>query len=82
MQNKETYGFDIQDDDLYQPLKTYNVVLDSSVRSFADYASSFGLNYKILKFYNPWLRDNYLSNPHGDTYTIKLPKKGSIEIIN
>ena len=82
MQNKEAYGFDIQDDELYQPLKTYNVVLDSSVRNFADYAASFGLNYKILKLYNPWLRDNYLSNPHKDAYTIKLPEKGSIEIIN
>lgn len=82
MQNREAYGFDIKDDELYQPFKTYNVFLDSSVSSFADYASSYGINYKTLKLFNPWLRDNYLSNPNKDIYLIKLPEKGSIELIN
>lgn len=82
MQNWEAYGFDIKDDELYQPFKTYNVVLDSSVSSFADYAASYGINYKTLKLFNPWLRDNYLSNPNKTVYTIKLPEKGSIELID
>jgi membrane-bound lytic murein transglycosylase D len=82
IQNREVYGFDIKDDELYQPYKTYNVILDSSVSSFADYAASYGINYKTLKLFNPWLRDNYLSNPNKDVYTIKLPEKGSIELIN
>jgi membrane-bound lytic murein transglycosylase D len=82
MQNREAYGFDIKDDELYQPFKTFNVVLDSSVSSFADYASSYGINYKTLKLFNPWLRDNYLSNPNKNIYLIKLPEKGSIELID
>jgi membrane-bound lytic murein transglycosylase D len=82
MQNREAYGFDIKDDELYQPFKTYNVILDSSVSSFADYASSYGINYKTLKLFNPWLRDNYLSNPNKYIYLIKLPEKGSIELID
>jgi hypothetical protein len=31
--------------------------------------------------YNPWLRDNYLDNNERNRYKIKLPEKGSIEII-
>jgi hypothetical protein len=56
-------------------------MLDSSVADLADYATSLGINYFILKMYNPWLRDNYLSNKTKKAYTIKLPKEGSIEII-
>jgi len=82
MQNREAYGFDIKDDELYQPFKTYDVLLDSPVNSFADYAASYGINYKTLKLFNPWLRDNYLSNPNRDIYIIKLPEKGSIELID
>ena len=81
LQNPEKYGFDIKEEDLYKPLEYYEVALDSSVNHFADYASSYGVNYFILKMYNPWLRDNYLKNRSRKVYTIKLPIEGSIEII-
>jgi hypothetical protein len=81
MQNSEAYGFDIKDDELYKPLKSFEIVLDSSVNDFADYSIALGLNYKILKLYNPWLRDNFLSNRYRKVYKIKLPEEGSIEII-
>ena len=74
-------GFDIKEEDLYEPLEYYEVALDSYVNHFADYASSYGVNYFILKMYNPWLRDNYLKNRSRKVYTIKLPIEGSIEII-
>ena len=81
LQNPEKYGFDIKEEDLYKPLEYYEVTLDSSVTDFADYASSYEINYFILKMYNPWLRDNYLKNKNRKAYTIKFPNKGSIEII-
>ena len=81
LQNPEKYGFDIKTEDKYKPLDFYEVILDSSVTDFADYSKSLGINYFILKMYNPWLRDNYLSNKNKKAYTIKLPKEGSIEII-
>jgi hypothetical protein len=81
IQFPEKYGFDINDEDKYKPLEYTEVILDSSVADFADYAASLGVNYFILKMYNPWLRDNYLSNKSNKAYTIKLPKEGSIEII-
>lgn len=81
LQNPELYGFEINDDEKYQPLEYYEVKLDSSVSDFADYAHSIGVNYFILKMYNPWLRDNYLNNKTRQIYMIKLPSEGSIEII-
>ncbi|MCW9065245.1 MAG: lytic transglycosylase domain-containing protein [Ignavibacteriaceae bacterium] len=81
LQNPEVYGFEIKDDEKYKPLEYYEVKLDNSISDFADYADSLGINYFILKMYNPWLRDNYLSNKSKQVYMIKLPKEGSIEII-
>jgi hypothetical protein len=81
LQNPEVYGYEIKDGEKYKPLEYYEVKLDNSVSDFADYADSLGINYFILKMYNPWLRDNYLSNKSKQVYMIKLPKEGSIEII-
>jgi len=81
LQYPEKYGFDIKPEEKYKPLETYEIKLDSSVSDFADYAKSLGINYFILKMYNPWLRDNYLNNKSKQVYMIKLPTEGSIEII-
>jgi len=82
MKNQHKYGFDIKQNELYQPLKFYEVILDSTVTNFAIYAATLGINYKTLKLYNPWLRDNYLNNKKGRIYKIKVPVEGSIRIIN
>jgi membrane-bound lytic murein transglycosylase D len=81
LQSPEKYGFDITEEKKYKPLAYDEVTLDSSVTDMADYANSLGVNYFILKMYNPWLRDNALSNKSKKSYSIKIPTKGSIEII-
>jgi hypothetical protein len=81
LQNPQQYGFDIKDGEKHEPLKYYEITLDSSITDFADYAKSLEINYFILKMYNPWLRDNYLTNKLRTVYKIKLPSEGSIEII-
>jgi membrane-bound lytic murein transglycosylase D len=80
-QSPEKYGFDITEEKKYKPLAYDEVTLDSSVTDMADYANSLGVNYFILKMYNPWLRDNTLANKSKKSYSIKIPIKGSIEII-
>jgi hypothetical protein len=82
MQNPQKYGFDLNESVLYPPLKTYEVELPGSVVDFADWAAVRDINYKVLKMYNPWLRDNKLTNRSSKIYTIQLPEKGSIEVIN
>ena len=82
LQNPENYGFAIDEDDLYPELPTYEITVSSSINDLADFAIEKGVNYKILKMYNPWLRDNALTNKAGKTYTIELPVKGSIKVID
>lgn len=81
MENPSAYGYDLKDGDLYKPLRFKEVALNTSVKDFADYAATIGINYKTLKLYNPWLRDTELKNKSGTTYQIKVPVDGSINII-
>lgn len=81
MENPAKYGFEIIDSDLYEPLKYYEVPVSKSIKHWADFAAKYGINYKILKLYNPWLRQNYLKNRKQKKYLIKIPVKGSIRVI-
>ncbi|MCK5822583.1 MAG: transglycosylase SLT domain-containing protein [Bacteroidales bacterium] len=76
LSNPQNYGFNINKKDLYPIIPTYKVTIDSSVTNFAQFAKDFSINYKILKIFNPWLRENYLSNKNKKTYEIVIPKKG------
>lgn len=81
MNNPENYGFYLDSTKLHKPFETYEVSVDSNITSWADFAKSYGLNYKILKLYNPWLRESYLTNENKKVYKIKLPLEGTIEVI-
>lgn len=74
LSNPRDYGFHYRNKDLYPPIETYTVSVDTSVIDFADFAFHHGINYKILKLLNPWLRDSFLKNTRGKKYEIALPK--------
>jgi hypothetical protein len=82
MNNPAKYGFEIKGQDLYNELPYKEVVVTGSISNLADWARERGINYKILKIYNPWLRDNNLKNRNNKSYTIKIPEQGSIKVIN
>ncbi len=70
------YGFEIGKDELYPALKYYDVVVDSAISDMSAFAARYGTNYKMLKFFNPWLRKPYLNlNPRKE-YIIKIPAEG------
>ena len=52
---------------------TRKIEIDSTVNNLADLAISQGINYKILKLYNPWLRDSKLENKNRKKYTLEIP---------
>lgn len=79
LNNREKYGFFINNDQLYPELKTYNLSINTSVKNWTDFAFDKGINYKILKYFNPWLRDSSLTNKTGKTFILKLPEKNSME---
>lgn len=73
MSQPEKFGFNFRNTDLYPTIPTTDIILDSSVSNFAWYAKELNINYKVLKYFNPWLRQSYLTNSQGDTYLIKIP---------
>jgi len=76
LSNPEKYGFDIEKDDLYSAVPTFTVEVDKPVADFADFATEYGINYKVLKRHNPWLREPHLNNQSRKKYTIEIPNKG------
>ncbi|NJD23070.1 MAG: lytic transglycosylase domain-containing protein [Melioribacter sp.] len=74
------YGFYFSNYDLYPNIETYDVKVNYSVNDFADFAKQYGINYKILKIFNPWLRESYLKNKARKTYLIKIPKSREITL--
>ncbi len=77
MENPQNYGFKFRKKDLYQPVPFNEILIDTSISNFADFAKDHNTNYKILKFFNPWLRDSFLSNKNKKEYIIKIPLEGS-----
>lgn len=76
LNNPLKYGFNFREKDLYSDIPTYTVKVDTAVTDFADFAKGFGINYKVLKIHNPWLRESFLNNKSRKLYEIKIPEKG------
>ena len=76
MSHPEKYGFNFEEEDLYQHIPVNKVKVDTVVKDFPDFAEKFGINYKILKVHNPWLRDDHLKNASRKTYYIDIPEEG------
>ncbi len=76
MQNPKDFGFNLNQDELYTLLPTRQVAVDSTINDLAGFAKAQGINYKILKLHNPWLRDKKLSNPTKKMYLIDIPTSG------
>lgn len=78
--NPHKYGFYFSQSDLYPRFDIYEVKINYQVKDFAQFAKNYGINYKILKIFNPWLRDNFLKNKNRKSYTLELPQKGEVKI--
>lgn len=72
----ESFGFTVSRSDLYPVLDYFEVKVDTAVADFSTFAKSYGTNYKMLKFLNPWLRKPYLTPKPSKEYIIKIPAKG------
>ena len=69
----EKYGFYIEETEYYLPIPYHVVEVDGKIENWADFAKENGISYKILKYFNPWLRKTYLKNRNNNTYFIKIP---------
>jgi len=76
-ENPGEYGFNLSEDQLYKMEKLKQVEVSESIHNLTDFAFEQGINYKLLKRHNPWLRKNSLTVRRGKTYTILIPEKES-----
>ncbi|NJX16232.1 lytic transglycosylase domain-containing protein [Tamlana crocina] len=76
LSNPTKYGFNFREKDLYKQVPTYQVEVDTAVTDFTKFAEQFGINYKLLKIHNPWLRQPHLNNRSRKQYFIDIPEKG------
>ncbi|SCY65357.1 lytic transglycosylase domain-containing protein [Flavobacterium caeni] len=76
MKSPDKYGFNVLPADLYQNLPSKIISVDSTIVDLAGFAKTQGINYKILKIHNPWLRDKKLNNPGRKRYEIEIPLSG------
>ncbi|MBT3174794.1 MAG: lytic transglycosylase domain-containing protein [Lentimicrobiaceae bacterium] len=72
-ENPQIYGFYIDNEDVYPKISTRYIIVDDKIEDFADFAKDNGVSYKLLKYFNPWLRQNYLKNRKKKTYKIMIP---------
>ena len=76
MKHPDLYGFEVDKNEMYDYIPTKTIEVDSSITDLAVFAKKQGINYKILKIHNPWLRDKKLSNPTKKKYLIEIPTSG------
>ena len=79
MENPREYGFIIQSDQLYQPVRTETVEVNGPVEDWPTWAQKHGINFMILREYNPWIRAKSLPNKTGKTYKVKIPHKDDMK---
>jgi hypothetical protein len=69
----DQYGFVFRPAELYEPFRYSSLEVTANINDLAAFAKENGTSYKLLKWYNPWLRENYLKVAPGKSYTIKIP---------
>jgi hypothetical protein len=69
----DQYGFVMRPAELYEPYRFKTVQVQQSIADLAAFAKENGTTYKLLKIYNPWLRDSSLKVAAGKAYDIKIP---------
>ena len=76
MKSPEKFGFNVGANEMYVNLPSKVITVDSSILDLASFAKSQGINYKILKIHNPWLRDKKLLNVNKKKYELQIPLSG------
>jgi len=82
IEHPRRYGFMFRDKDLYTMPEYKIIEVDSTIDDLYDFASKHGVNYKILKQYNPWLRKSLLPDDSRRKYQIKIPVSSSVFVFD
>lgn len=77
VENPVKYGFNVNPKHLYKQEELRYVEVKETIPDLIRFAKQQGVNYKLLKRYNPWLRDDQLTVKRGKVYRIALPAAGN-----
>jgi membrane-bound lytic murein transglycosylase D len=81
-ENPKAYGFILRECDLYPPLTTQTLEIDSSINDIAQFTVDNKVSYRLFKELNPWLTGNSLPNPTKKVYKIYLPSENLLDYPN
>lgn len=73
LENPAGFGFCYDESDLYEPLPFRLVQVDTTIPDLVRFAKDNNTNYKTLKYWNPWLRDDEVVLHTGQSISVKLP---------
>ncbi len=79
LENPSAFDFHFAENELYKPSRYKVVTVSGPVNNWGEFARQHDTNYKLLKYLNPWLRDNMLTNKYNKEYLIKIPTSRIIE---
>ena len=71
-QHQKDYGFYLSEEDVYPEYK-YTIKQVSGSVSWVSFAKENNISYKLLRIYNPWIRDYNLVNKEKRTFDVKIP---------
>lgn len=71
-ENPESYGFNKDEMEMYEPIETREVVLNESQTNLKHWAKLNNSNYRMLRLLNPWIRGSKLT-VRSTPYIIQLP---------
>lgn len=73
IEHPSRYGFRIDPEHLYEAENVRYVTVSETIPDLVAFAKKEGINYKLLKRHNPWLRDTKLTVKKGKQYRIAIP---------
>ncbi|MCA6079242.1 lytic transglycosylase domain-containing protein [Fulvivirga sedimenti] len=73
IEHPDKYGFNIDKQHLYDQEHLRYVEVDEDIDDLVKFAKDQGINYKLLKRHNPWLRQDHLKVRKNKTYKIAIP---------
>lgn len=77
LENPGKYGYDVKEDEKYKPLPSKLVRIDHTIDDLNAYCADAGINFKILKYYNPWI--NYsATTDHPDDLKLEKSKRRKV----
>lgn len=82
LSHPEKYGLRYQERHLYYPIPTKQIVVNKPIASWNDWALEQGINLKILKLLNSWIKGDKLTNVAGKSYFVDIPVSKNLSVTN